>query len=181
MKCQATVFSVRIPIMPAPEIKTVALLGCSRERDQVPDIRHAGDIVRVAARNPGRTPRGARCRSGVDPDTTKADRSSPAFLELLVEHIKAFFTLTATNNFAGAWNQHVHGGNRLAVVVAAHVESLDVLRVVHDHDGPSHVLLGEIAFVFGLQVQSPFNRKLETLVGALENVDGFAVVHARKF
>ena len=55
--------------------------------------------------------------------------------------------MAAANNFAGASDQHIHGGDSLAVIVAAHVKRLDVLWIVHDHDRPPHMLFGEIAFV----------------------------------
>ena len=43
------------------------------------------------------------------------------------------------------------------------------------------MLLGEVALVLRLQVDAPFDRKLEFLLGPLEHRDRFAVIHAHEF
>jgi hypothetical protein len=43
------------------------------------------------------------------------------------------------------------------------------------------VFLGQIALVLRLQVDAPFDRELEVLVGALEHLDRLAVIHMHEF
>ena len=78
-----------------------------------------------------------------------------------VEHVEPLFALRAADQFANAGSEHVHRGHRLAVVVDAHVERLDLLGIVHHHDRPSDQGLGQVALVLGLEVDAPFHRKLE--------------------
>ena len=75
------------------------------------------------------------------------DTRKPALSDLL--------PLAATDDFADSRSQDVHGGDGLLVVVQAHVEGLDVLRVVHQHDGLSDQFLGAVPLVLGLQVDAP--------------------------
>ena len=54
-------------------------------------------------------------------------------------------------------NQHIHGGDRLAVVVEAHIEGLDLTGIVGDEYRLVEDLLGEVALMLGLQVDAPGN------------------------
>merc|ERR1711879_476878 len=47
-----------------------------------------------------------------------------------VEHIQALLALGAADDFADGGGKHVHRCNGFLVIVEAHVEGLDVLRVV---------------------------------------------------
>ena len=104
----------------------------------------------------------------------------PTLRHARVEHVEPLLALAAADDLADARRQHVHRRDRLAVVVHAHVERLDVLRVVHDDHRLLRVLLGEIALVLGLQVDAPLHRELELLLRALEDRDRLAVVHAHE-
>ena len=53
-----------------------------------------------------------------------------------------------------------------------------MFRVIGHHHRAAHVFLGQPALVLGLQVQAPFHRELEFLVGLLQQGDGIAVVDA---
>src|SRR5689334_18392440 len=69
--------------------------------------------------------------------------------DALVEDVEALLALRAADDLADAGREHVHRGDGAAIVVEAHVERLDLLRVVlHDHRA-ADVLLGEEALVFG--------------------------------
>src|SRR5690242_19415834 len=51
--------------------------------------------------------------------------------------------------------QHIHSSDCPAIVIRAHVERLDVLRVVHHDHWLLHMPFSEIALVFRLQVHAP--------------------------
>src|ERR1700730_7062810 len=69
----------------------------------------------------------------------------------------------------------------LAVVVEAHVEGFDGLRVVHHDDRLLRVFLGQTALELRLQVDAPIDRELQVLVGPLEHLDHLAVIHMHEF
>src|SRR5687768_9952205 len=52
----------------------------------------------------------------------------------LVQAREALLPLAAADDLADAGGEHVHRRDGLSVVVLAHVESLDRLRIVHDDD-----------------------------------------------
>src|ERR1017187_570955 len=67
----------------------------------------------------------------------------------------ALLALAAADDFADARRQHVHGGHRSAIVVAAHVERFDAFRIIgHDHRLVEH-FLGKVAFMLALHVHAP--------------------------
>ena len=82
-------------------------------------------------------------------------------MDALPEHVEALLTLRTADNLANAGNQAIRSGDGLAVVVEAHVEGLDVTRVVGHERGALEVLLGEEALVLGLKVNAPGDRVLE--------------------
>ena len=95
-----------------------------------------------------------------------------------VEDVEALLALAAADDLADARGEDVHRGDGLPVVVDAHVEGLDLLRVVHHHDGTADVHLGQVALVLGLEIASPLGGELELLAGLLEDLDRLGVVHA---
>ena len=95
-----------------------------------------------------------------------------------IQHLQALLPLAAADDLADARGQHIHGRHGALVVVQAHVEGLDVLRVVHDHHRPAHVLFGQVALVLGGQVLPPGHRELERLAAVGQDIDDLAVVHA---
>ena len=88
-----------------------------------------------------------------------------------LQHVEALLTLRAANQLTDAGNQHIGGGHGLAVLVLAHVECLDFLRVVGDEHGLLEDLLGQIALVLGLQVGAPLHFILEVVVVLLQQLD----------
>ncbi len=94
-----------------------------------------------------------------------------------VEHVEALLALAAADDLADPRRQHVHRRDGPAVVVDAHVERLDLLRVVHQHHRAGGVLLADVALVLRLQVDPPLDRKLELLLRALQHADRLGVVH----
>ena len=95
-----------------------------------------------------------------------------------IEVIETFFALRSADDFADAGRQHVHRRDGFAVVVQAHVERLDLLRIIHHDDGTADVFLGEIALVLGLQIVAPFDREVELLAGLFQDFDRIGVVDA---
>jgi hypothetical protein len=67
-----------------------------------------------------------------------------------VEYLEPLLALAAADDLADPLRQHVHRRDRPAVVVEAHVEGFDGLRLVHHDDRLFRVLLGQIALVLGL-------------------------------
>src|SRR5262249_16667171 len=139
----------------------------ARERDRVAHVRKASDVGDGALE--------AQAEARVRHAAVAAQVAVPAHRLLVdadlvhagVEHLEALFALAAADDLADAGREHVHRGDGPAVVVDAHIERLDVLRVVHHDHGLLGVLLGEIALVLGLQVDAPLRRKLELLLPAL--------------
>src|SRR5699024_3920390 len=74
------------------------------------------------------------------------------------QHVVTLLTLAAADDLADARHQQVGRRNGLVVVVDAHVEGLDLLRVVGDKDRLLKELLGQVALVLGLQVAAPVYR-----------------------
>ncbi|MNF78279.1 hypothetical protein D3C84_604550 [compost metagenome] len=93
-----------------------------------------------------------------------------------IQHLETLLTLGATDDLADPRGQHVHGGDGLAVVVEAHVEGLDVFRVVLHHHRRLEVLLGQVALVLGGEIDAPGDRELEGLAAVFQHFDGIGVV-----
>ena len=55
-------------------------------------------------------------------------------LQIVKELIETFLALCAADDFADARDQDIHRGDRLAVVVQAHVKRFDLARVIEDRD-----------------------------------------------
>ena len=87
----------------------------------------------------------------------------------------ALFALAAADDLADSRRQHVHRGDGLAVVVAAHVERLDLLRIIRDDHRLPEELLGEVALVLALQIDAPVGGELEVLARFLQQLDRFGV------
>lgn len=104
-------------------------------------------------------------------------------LDAALEDVEALLALGAADDLSDAGDEAVRGGDRLAVVVLAHVERLDVLGVVGDERGLLEVLLREVALVLGLEVDAPLDRVLELVAGRLgvrQDLDGVRVGDARE-
>ena len=107
----------------------------------------------------------------------------PQLLDALLKHVQSLLALRAADDLPNAGYQAVCCGNGLAIVVQAHVERLDVARVVGHERGALEVLLGEVALVLGLEVDAPGDRVLEHragVLGVLEDLHGVGVAHARE-
>src|SRR5690606_8021228 len=140
----------------------LGLLRGAGEGEDVADVLHAGDEEDEAFE--------AEAEAGVGDGAVPAQVAVPPvvllvqahLVEAAVEDVEAFLALRAADEFAHAGDEDVHGGDGLFSVgacllrpVQAHVEGLDALGVVHDDDGLLEVLLGEVAFVLGLEVGAP--------------------------
>ncbi len=60
-------------------------------------------------------------------------------------------------------SEHVHCGDGLSVVVLAHVERLDVLRIVDHREGTFDDDVGQVLLVLALEIDAPLDRELELL------------------
>src|SRR4051794_38901164 len=106
--------------------------GRTRKRNYVTDVGETGDVSERALE--AETESGVR-HGPVPPQVAIPAirlRVQPRLRHALIEHVEPLLTLAAADDLADRGHQHVHGGHGLAVVVHAHVERLDVLRIVHD-------------------------------------------------
>ncbi len=100
--------------------------------------------------------------------------------DALFEQIEAPLALGAADYLPKPGDEDVHGGDRLAVPVLFHVESLDFLWIIGDDDRPPDDLFRDEFFVFALEVAAPIGLELELRVRGLELPDGVGVGHVRK-
>ncbi len=87
-------------------------------------------------------------------------------LDTGLEQIQALLALGAADDLADARHQAVGGGDGLAVVVHAHIEGLDLCRVVGYKGRALKVLLGQEALVLGLQVDAPADGVIKLVTAA---------------
>ena len=102
------------------------------------------------------------------------------FLHQRKQHIHALLTLRAANQLTDARHQHIGRRHGFAVVVQAHIEAFNLLRVVGDEHGLFINLLGQIALMLGLQVHAPLHRILEFGVILLQNFYCLGIADTRK-
>src|SRR5699024_3818857 len=95
-----------------------------------------------------------------------------------LQQVQPLLALAAADDLADAGHQTVRRGDGLAVVVKAHVESLDILGVIGDEHGLFEDLLGEIALVLRLQVAAPGHGELEVLSALAQEFHGLSVADA---
>ena len=98
--------------------------------------------------------------------------------EIFRQNIEPFFALTAADDLADAGHQQIHRGNGFAIVVDAHVEGFDFLRVVENGDRLFEVVFRKPALVFGLEVEAVLDRVLKGLAALLQQRDGIGVGNA---
>ena len=79
----------------------------------------------------------------------------------LVENVEALFTLGSADNLADERGKKIHACASLAILVQAHVESLDLGRVVSNEGGALENLFGDVSLMFSLQVLTPCNWEFE--------------------
>src|SRR5207248_5397496 len=72
-----------------------------------------------------------------------------------IENVESFLALAAADDFSDARGQNVHRGDGAIVVVDAHVESLDLLRIVDDDHLLFRVLLRSEEHTS--ELQSPYD------------------------
>ena len=101
-------------------------------------------------------------------------------LDAGLQHLQPLLALGAADELADAGDQAVGGGHRLAVVVLAHIEGLDLLGVVGDEHRALVHLLGEVALVLGLQVAAPVDLEVKLVVVLLQDLHRLGVGHPGK-
>lgn len=152
-------------------------------REDVADVVDAGEVHDEALE--------AQAEAGVVAGAVAAEVQVVLVLVLLhaelldaaLEDVEALLALGAADDLSDAGDEAVRGGDRLAVVVLAHVERLDVLGVVGDERRLLEVLLREVALVLGLEVDAPLDRVLELVavcLGVRQDLDGVRVGDARE-
>ena len=84
-------------------------------------------------------------------------------------------SLASADDLADSWNQAVHGGYRLAVLVHLHVECLNLLRIIGYEYRSLKFLLGQVSLMLGLQIASPEYLVIELIVVLLQDLDSLSV------
>ena len=105
------------------------------------------------------------------------------FIHALVKQFQTLFALRTADDFTNTRRENVHRGNGLSVVVLAHVERLDVLRVIHHGHRSTDVRLGEPTLVFALHIDAPLDGVLELhalLHSVFERGNRIGVIEFRK-
>ena len=77
-----------------------------------------------------------------------------------------------------AGNKAVGRGDGFAVIVEAHIESLDLLRVIGYENGLFKYLFREISFMLCLKIYAPLDRVFKFGAGFFENIHRFRVCYA---
>jgi len=116
------------------------IAGSARKGNNVTDIFHAGQIHEQAFKT--------QAKAGMWTTTPAADiqvpvktcRIDPVLAHASLQHLETFFALAATDNLADPWHQQIHSSNGLAVIIQAHVKSLDLLWVVGHKNRPGEHL-----------------------------------------
>jgi len=104
------------------------------------------------------------------------------FVHALLEHIQTLFPLAAADQLADIRHQQVRCRDGLAVIVHAHVEGLDVLRVVGQEQRSLDDLLAQIALMLALEVHAPVDVIVLKLgVRLLQDLNRFRILHAPEF
>ena len=96
------------------------------------------------------------------------------------KHVLAFLSLAAADEFAYAGNEKVRRRDGFPVVVKAHIESLDFLRIIGEENGFFINLLGKISLVFALKVATPENGIFEFVFNRLEDLYRFGIRQSHK-
>ena len=91
------------------------------------------------------------------------------------EHVVSFFTLATTNDFTDARDQNIHRPNGFAIFITAHIERLNRPRIIRQNDRLIEMLLGQITFMFRLQVVPPRDRVFELVSGCLKDADRLSI------
>ncbi|ETW02175.1 hypothetical protein H310_05743 [Aphanomyces invadans] len=106
---------------------------------------------------------------------------SRGFLDTRFQHVQAFFTLGTADDFTNLRDKHVASRDSLVVFVQAHVERLDLLGVVVQHDGLLVDLLRDESLVLAAEVVAPLWLDLKlALLKVLRLVDQFDGVRVRQ-
>lgn len=152
----------------------------AREGFGVTDVRDAGDVHKKAVEaNP-------ESRMDASAPFTEVEIPFKSFLvadllHLLFEDLVTFFSLGTTDDFPFARNEAIASGDGLPVIVFPHIEGFDFLRVVDEEHRPLDHFLGQITFMFRLEIHAPFDvgvfEFMSGLNGILKDFDAFRVFH----
>ena len=161
-------------------LQEVGAAWCAREWDDVADVRHPGGVRHRPVKpepEPGVRHRAVPAQIAIPP----VDRRIESHLaHPRIQHIEALLALAASDDLAHAGREHIHRRHGAFVVVQAHVERLDLLRVVEDHHRAPGVHLAQIPLVLGLQGDAPLHGEFERTAGSLQDLDGLRVLHSRE-
>src|SRR5580658_7605902 len=95
----------------------------------------------------------------------------------LQQHVVALLALAAADDLADSRGKDIHCSHSAPVImiIRAHVERLDLTRIVGDDDRFFEHMLGKITLVFRLKIGSPSYRILPRLTAALQQGDSLSI------
>ena len=156
-------------------ISEFCVAGRSAERNDVADVLHAREVHDETLE--------AETEARVLDAAVLAQIEVPPVIFLvefklfhtLEEQVEALLSLRAADDLAHAGDEHIDRGDRLAVVVEAHIERLDLLGIIGDEDRLFENLFGEESFVLGLKVCAPVYGVLELVFVLFEDLDSLRI------
>ena len=92
--------------------------------------------------------------------------------------MQPLLALAAADDLADLRQQHVHGRDRAAIVIAPHVERFDFSRIVGHHHRTFKDLLSQKTLVLGLHVHTPARRELKGSSRCFKQAHRLGVGHA---
>ena len=124
--------------------------GCSREGQHVADVGNSSEVHHKALKS--------KAKARMFCTAILAQIQIPPIIFLfqlevlhpLLEDLQALLTLASADDLSDAGYQQVHSGDRFAIVIQAHIERLDLLRVIGHKYRLSKDLFCEVFFVLGL-------------------------------
>ena len=151
-----------------------------REFHRVADIGHAGKVHHHALEpQPESTVRYAAEPTQIEVVLIVGELHA-ARLYFAEEFVVIVFALRAADDLAHAGHEQIGRGYGLAVGVLLHVERFYLARIVYDEHGFFVVLVGEVAFMLRLEIESPFDGVDELLARLFENIYRLGIIDARK-
>ena len=94
------------------------------------------------------------------------------------QEIQTFFSLRTAYQFTDMRHQQVAGCHGLSIVVLAHIERLDVFRIIRQENRSVDDFFTQITFMFGIEVHAPADFVFEFDRSFQQQIDRFRIAHS---
>ena len=155
----------------------VAVIYSTRERDNISDVAHSGDIHYATLEAQSKACMACRTVTAQIQIELIIFLVQSQLFHTLLQDLQVVLTLAAADDLTDAGHEAVHGRDGLAIGIQLHVECLDLLRVIRDEDRALEDLLGEVPLVLGLQIAAPEDLVIELVVVRLKQLDSLGIRH----